>query len=110
MSKIIEKRYVQKDVEKVVSISKVVSNPNYSVYTATEYQANGQYYYVSPTLRVYAPETRRYKTTYVEYLIECELCKGTGWVRKITSKYCSANCRKIAYRERKEAENKTPSQ
>jgi hypothetical protein len=109
MSKIIEKRRIQKDVEKVVTISKVVSNPNYSLYTAAEYQANGWYYNVPPTLRVYVPDTRRYKTTHVEYLIECELCNGTGWVRKISSKYCSSNCRKVAYRERKEAENKTPS-
>jgi hypothetical protein len=104
MNKILEKRRILINAEKVVSVAKEVINPNYSLYDATQYAANRQYYPVSPTLRVYAPDTKRYKTSHIEYLIECESCKGTGWVRKITAKYCSPNCRKAAYKERKEAE------
>ncbi len=83
---------------------RTVKNPLYDAKVHKDH-IHGVYglnqYFIPEYIEKEFPITITTKKSHIEYLIKCSHCSSQGWVRRKDAKYCTSNCRKLAYIERK---------
>lgn len=88
---------------------RTVKNPLYDAKVHKDH-IHGIYGHFQYTIPEYiekeVPKIYTTKKTHIEYLIECSHCGSQGWVRRKDAKYCTSNCRKLAYIKRKKQQQK----
>lgn len=103
MSRILETRRIFETVKKKEWVWDYFKNPHYNEQEAIECHRNGYYYEEPEYLEKEVPKIVRRKRSHIEYRIKCAHCGGTnGWVRRKDAKFCTANCRSLHRKAKKE--------
>jgi hypothetical protein len=80
---------------------KIVKNPLYDAKVYKDCFMRGVNYNIPEYIEKEVLVTTTKKCSHIEYRIKCDHCKSTiGWVRRQDAKFCSPNCRKLAYKEK----------
>ncbi len=99
MSNIIAKRRIFGRKKSFQGEFRPIKNPAFDHKKAREANQSGVLYPVDELIPDYV--LVRKKTSHIEYRIVCKYCGGDkGWVRRKDAQYCSAGCRKMAYKEK----------
>lgn len=107
MNKILKKRRVFVTERYQDYEYRTVKNPLFSKQDFVEWSRRGYQYTIPEYFDKKVPVMRTLKRSHIEYQIVCDYCKGKGWVRRKDARYCCGNCRKLAYRERKNNDENT---
>ena len=101
MAKILEVRRVFRRKTYQEFELRYVKNPSYDLRVAMDYRDYGLPYTIPEYFEKEVLVNKSRKVSHIEYRIQCEYCHSSrGWVRRKDARYCSAGCRKMAYRER----------
>jgi len=98
MAEILEMRRKFGWKKELIYEDRLVKNSAYNAQQAAQYALQGMYYPIEEYEYQEVPRYIRKRYSHIEYRIRCEHCGGTnGWVRRRDARFCSANCRKLAY-------------
>ena len=107
MGKVYKSRRVFKNDKIQYRDTKTVKNPMYDAKVHREWYNRGLEYPVHEYVEKEVPIMLTHDTNYLEHYKECEHCGTKTWVRRKDAKYCTPNCRKLAYLERRKAKEST---